>query len=492
MSTLSTTRLAAKPDPRKLFISELKDFVISFEQQNKVDYVLIDFAVTSHGLKGRAARLTLVPPGYPVPAYPLTAALSQSFKLASGKQPKQLRLPMSLFPQALGPPPQQFYVEVACGPLLVFSDTFPLLATATATAPAPANECDCGEGLKPKFQSVAVTAGTGPLGPAYYGNPAYKPQFYEGWARLMAANTPGITPVTVDERQVIEVMAASEGPMDAVQSYDSEILSIGAMQKTISLGRGEGELNKQLFEFKMQFPYQFKCLIGHCGWDVTDDGNGKYRVIYTQGSTPYEGPDLMTKVRAKNNSVDGKNTKNSVIDCFIRLCRNDNFQDKQIYDYVVRLRSDKVLQSPLVDSKGALFPYLLGEYLRSNVGRAIALDENVNKPTHTPYFLGAALEQLFVNRPALKGTNPATWAAADEQALIKLYAVYRMSKNFSKKANFSPLGMRYPMSRMEHGPERLNSILDGFARQQPPVDVKWLPRQVVKLRKKKSKKKKKK
>ncbi|MGT2490990.1 hypothetical protein ACU4GD_11770 [Cupriavidus basilensis] len=39
--------------------------------------------------------------------------------------------------------------------------------------------------------------------------------------------------ITAGERRILVAMSPNEGNLDAVQSYDSEVLTAGAMQKTI-------------------------------------------------------------------------------------------------------------------------------------------------------------------------------------------------------------------------------------------------------------------
>lgn len=65
-------------------------------------------------------------------------------------------------------------------------------------------------------------------------------------------------------------MSPNEGKIDSVQSYDSEVITAGAMQKTVKSG-GKGGLSTQIQEFKDSNPQKYKELFERCGWTVDDN-----------------------------------------------------------------------------------------------------------------------------------------------------------------------------------------------------------------------------
>lgn len=58
------------------------------------------------------------------------------------------------------------------------------------------------------------------------------------------------------KKEIFNAMSANEGNIDSLQSYDSEILTAGAMQKTINAS-GAGEFPQQVFDFKDRHPHLY-------------------------------------------------------------------------------------------------------------------------------------------------------------------------------------------------------------------------------------------
>src|SRR5712671_188559 len=72
----------------------------------------------------------------------------------------------------------------------------------------------------------------------------------------------------------------------------------------------------------------------------------------------------------------------------------------------------------MAEPAGVLKPvaaHPVGDWLRSEYGVALVLDEHVNRPGHVPGTLGAAINRL----PG--PIDPASWGDADEAALIARY-----------------------------------------------------------------------
>ncbi|MCD9586216.1 hypothetical protein LVK03_14175, partial [Tenacibaculum maritimum] len=99
--------------------------------------------------------------------------------------------------------------------------------------------CDCGESLNLKFECVKYTGSSiTQYGPVYFGSISTKT--YSGWKKLIENKK-----VTTEEREIIVAVTKNEGKLDSVQSYDSEIFSVGAIQKTVNI-EGKGEFPKQV------------------------------------------------------------------------------------------------------------------------------------------------------------------------------------------------------------------------------------------------------
>lgn len=206
--------------PKTLYIT-----YIGSTRNGNGDYV-INLLITSAGIRGQTARVALMLenalaqlPG----AYSLPVDNRRSLVLA--KDRTDFALPVSLvrLPAVLGPPATRLTVQIEVAGLVAFSQAFTLAEAVNKSA-----ECDCGKGVGAVFRcedykpkSVTI------YGPLYGGQLAFKN--FLGWDELIAARD-----ATEDERAIISAVAPNEGNFDAVQSWDTQIVSVGAMQKAIS------------------------------------------------------------------------------------------------------------------------------------------------------------------------------------------------------------------------------------------------------------------
>ena len=122
-------------------------------------------------------------------------------------------------------------------------------------------------------------------GSRYYGK--YPLKSYDKWGRLIEK---------VNERAIIIVMSENEGNMDDIQSYDSEILTFGAMQKTISTN-GYGEFAIQVYEFKETYPSEYEKLFSGCGWIVEKDDDNRVKMYYLLDGEKISGKELKIAIR---------------------------------------------------------------------------------------------------------------------------------------------------------------------------------------------------
>ena len=254
-------------------------------------------------------------------------------------------------------------------------------------------------------------------GPLYSGS--IKLAFYKKWNEIVSSGK-----VTVEEKQIILAMSENEGNMDAVQSYDSEILTAGAMQKTIN-PEGYGELSIQLWEFKQSNPDKFKELFENCGWDVKEIETlqkdkkviKKYQAYYNDKT----GKDL--KILIRKGFVE-KKYKEKVIcipmESFINACKDEDFQAKQIIDFISRLNS-------AINKKPTGYSNKIKDFTKSKLGKAMVLDHDVNRPGHVMRCFGDALDKFF-NANKKVSRNPADWKENHnvyETQILEIYGPLR-------------------------------------------------------------------
>ncbi|WP_346881799.1 hypothetical protein [uncultured Algibacter sp.] len=239
--------------------------------------------------------------------------------------------------------------------------------------------CNCGEKYDKKFQCTRYGS---VYGPVYWGKT--KLASYKSWADLIKQNK-----VTQDEKDILIGMSENEGKLDSVQSYDSEILTVGAMQKTVN-PKGEGEFTIQVKEFKTSNPDKYKTLFEECGWTI-DSGKMYYKDPNDDTAKKVTGADLKTLIRKGFTKAQfKKKLKCKPLVSIVFAANDKDFQAKQVEDFIDRLRN-KVLP---IKPKG--YTYTLKDYLKSKLGKATALDHHINRPGYVKTDFGKALDNFFI------------------------------------------------------------------------------------------------
>ena len=172
---------------------------------------------------------------------------------------------------------QDYFIEVIYNKTSVTSDVMPVSANAEPTkVPKGRSVTEINEPKQEKKEETktdetcginyrnnvsCVRFGKSSIyGPVFWGS--LKLAGYSKWDLLLSSNK-----ITLEEKDIIIGMSENEGNLDSVQSYDSEIVTVGAMQKTVN-PEGYGEFHIQMHEFKEEYPDRFKKLFENCGWNV--------------------------------------------------------------------------------------------------------------------------------------------------------------------------------------------------------------------------------
>jgi hypothetical protein len=270
------------------------------------------------------------------------------------------------------------------------------------------DECACGCCIGAKFMATRYGH---QFGPVYWGKS--KLADFKGWDLLVDKGT-----VTTAERTILVAMSENEGNLDALQSYDSEILTAGAMQKTIS-PQGAGELSQQVFEFKEEHPSLYQSLFKDCGWEVKAESGRS--ILYYNGIT---GPELKALLRSGFDQAAYESKvkiESKPLAVFVHAITSNEYITKQVMDFVHRLR-----KSILVVPTG-LRPRTISSYIRSNLGKAIVLDHHVNRPGNVASDFSGAIT-AFRNMHPEANEDPAHWGVKHseyESALLEIYGPSR-------------------------------------------------------------------
>jgi len=253
--------------------------------------------------------------------------------------------------------------------------------------------CNCGTIYD---KEVGCTRYNTVYGPIYRGSQKLKDYAY--WDELVNDNK-----VTIEEKEILVAMSANEGNLDSVQSYDSEILTVGAMQKTIN-PKGAGEFAKQVSEFKELNPLKYKELFEDCGW-IVENNMMYFKEPCNQESKKITGEKLKKYLRKGFTlSTYGNKVESNPVGIIVRASKDKDFQAKQVTDFINRLTNIVLPIKPVG------YAYSLSAYLQSKLGKATVLDQHINRPAYVDNDFGKALDKFFKKNPTVD-RNPNNWGA---------------------------------------------------------------------------------
>ena len=287
--------------------------------------------------------------------------------------------------------------------------------------------CDCEELYADKFK---VTRYGSQYGPVYWGSVSLNS--YSRWDDLIAENR-----IMADDKKILIAMSENEGNLDAVQSYDSEVITAGAMQKTVKNERGregKGELSIQLAKFRDSHPDLYEKYSVSCGWSV--EGTGTSAIIYysdnvlTQGRkiTSSELKDVLRKGCSESNF--GSTVHNKPLAALVKILKLPEYLDIQVLDFIERLHA---AEEKIVTSDGKK----IKDFVKSNFGRAVVLDHSVNRPAYVVPDFQKAIENFHANNPAIS-LDPQTWgveSGTNEKKLLEEYKLTRRMTDSSARFN---------------------------------------------------------
>jgi hypothetical protein len=243
----------------------------------------------------------------------------------------------------------------------------------------------------PKCQckaTVKVTRWNNRYGPVHWGSK--KLGQAEQWTTLVTSGE-----VSAEEKEIICKMTENEGKIETVQSYDSELITAGAMQKTVN-STGAGELPAQVKKFRDAHPELYIEYFEGSGWhlDLTN----------TMPKMYYQHPDWENGIKLECERLKlslrkdcSSNTFGSSINCLpisTLSCAISapEYVTIQIMDFISRLRiAISTIPSGYTFSAQSLF--------KSKLGKALILDEHINRPGNVADDIGKSLDKFFRAHP---------------------------------------------------------------------------------------------
>ncbi len=292
------------------------------------------------------------------------------------------------------------------------------------------DECECGCCYEKVFQVTRM--GKSNYGPVHWGSKQMEKSTVLG-------DMVGAGELSSSEHRILIAMSKNEGNLDAVQSYDSEIVTAGAMQKTINPS-GNGEFPAQVAQFKKFNEAEYRSLFERCGWTV--EGVGLTATMYythpifTNGEK-IAGAGLKKLIRNGCSKESFKSMiKNVPLAAIVHAISSKSYEKRQLMDFIDRLR-DTVL--PTVPTN---YSHTVGEYFASDLGRATALDQSVNRPSYVGPDIGKALDEFFSRYPSAS-KNPGEWGDNRSIYESEILEIYGPTRKMAKVGGVSVAPERY-------------------------------------------------
>jgi peptidoglycan hydrolase-like protein with peptidoglycan-binding domain len=215
----------------------------------------------------------------------------------------------------------------------------------------------------------------------------------------------GIAPSTL---RIVAAVTENEGRFEAINSYDSAFLSVGLMQWTVGEKAAEGELASLLARIREADPAVFQECYGRFGLDVRIAPGAFTGFLVLDGrllDTAAEKEQLRSATWAYR---------------FWRAAHHPLVRRCQILWAAARI--DRFSGKPLHGRQ-------LREWLSSELGMAMILDQHVNRPAHVPATLNKALTELL--GAGTVQADPGLWTLHDEDALLDRYVELRAATNMT-------------------------------------------------------------
>jgi hypothetical protein len=240
-------------------------------------------------------------------------------------------------------------------------------------------------------------------------------------ADFVRANPGSFPSLSTSRLRVMSAVSVNEGKLEAINTWDNAFLTFGCFQWTAG-ANGAGELPAMVNRLKQANPIVFNDLLGQFGLDVAS-------VSSSPGQTPtgffsFNGEVLKTSA--------AKQSRLRTLEMafrFFRAGQNDIMRQVEVEHAASRI--DLFYH----DAGHKIRNLFIADFVSSEFGVALLLDEHVNRPGNVPRTLASAVNQ-FIN--ATGKSDPSTWTDQDEANLLDIYIQRRATTGMTdstKRAN---------------------------------------------------------
>ena len=222
---------------------------------------------------------------------------------------------------------------------------------------------------------------------------------------FVSANPGAFPGLSASRLRVMSAVSANEGKLEAINTYDNSFLTFGCFQWTVGQGTGAGELPAMVNRLKQSDPVAFNQLLGQFGLDVAS-------VNSPPGQTPTGFFSLNGQVIKA--AADKQNRLRTLEMAFRFFSAGKNDAMRRVEVEYAASRIDLFYREP----NHKIRNLFVADFVSSEFGVALLLDEHVNRPAHVPGTLAGAVTQ-FIN--ATGKSDPTTWTTQDEATVLNFY-----------------------------------------------------------------------
>jgi Putative peptidoglycan binding domain len=236
----------------------------------------------------------------------------------------------------------------------------------------------------------------------------------QAFIRIRPGAFTGIVPSLL---KVMQAVSQNEGKLEAINTWDDSFMTFGVFQWTAGQKDERGELAALLDRLKREDPAVFQEFFGRHGLEVLDVTSGPPA---KPGATPVGAFAIDGVALDSAAAKEGLRTLEWA-HRFWLAGHNDTVRAVQIRQAMDRLGI--FYRSPRHVINGRT----VADYVSSELGVALLLDQHVNRPGHVPKTLRSAIERMGRRLPS----DPSTWGDAHERDLLHEYVDLRSATNMT-------------------------------------------------------------
>ena len=222
--------------------------------------------------------------------------------------------------------------------------------------------------------------------------------------QFVGDNSARFASVSPSRLRVMQAVSENEGKLEAINTWDNAFLTFGIFQWTVGSADGAGELPSLIDRLRQTSPSVFDSFFAQHGLDAV--------VTSSQPGVTPVGFFKLNGVTLKSSAQKGQLRTLEWAYRFWLAGHDDTVRQAQIDHAMGRVdifyRSDK-------HKVGDRF---IADYVTSEFGVALLLDQHVNRPGNVPATIAKAVTQLG-------GGDPAGWSDAQEKRLLDTYIKLR-------------------------------------------------------------------